>query len=293
MTLDSVQNATPRANVSGQSSVPFTKGHGTGNDFVIIDSLDSGWNATAAQVAALCDRRMGIGADGLLRVVTEDGRFFMDYRNADGSIAETCGNGLRVFCTYLHSQGLLAAGRHEIGTRGGVVIADITADGAVSVDMGPAKLMSGACTVEVLNHAGTASTLGAIAVAMPNPHCVAMVDDLAEAGPLSTKPTVDVALFPDDANVEFVRWVADAHIAMRVWERGVGETLSCGSGACAAAFAAATAAGLQGEWTLTVDVPGGQLTVSFDQRGHLHLAGPAVLVATGHVDMSNLTAASA
>ena len=282
-----------RQTADGGTRVPFVKGHGTGNDFVIIDALDGQWDFSPSQVAALCDRRFGIGADGLLRVIKVDGRYFMDYRNGDGSLAETCGNGLRVFCTYLHSRGLLPAGTHHIGTRGGVVSVTISDDGAVTVDMGSAQLTSADSQVEVILDSGGSLTHAALGIAMPNPHCVALVDDLSAAGPLLTKPQVDPQVFPEDANVEFVKPLADTHIAMRVWERGVGETLSCGSGACAAAFAAARHAGLATPWSMHVDVPGGTLTVACDEQMHLHLSGPAVLIATGEFDIDVIAAVSA
>lgn len=280
--------ATSSAQGESENMLPFVKGHGTGNDFVIIDCLEIELDLNPSDVAALCNRRFGIGADGVLRVIQSDGRYFMDYRNGDGSLAETCGNGLRVFCAYLHSRGLLTTGTHQIGTRGGVVDVVIDEVGGISVDMGSAVQRAQSCKLGIADGPAVRD-YDAVAVAMPNPHCVALVDDLSAVGNLVTKPTVAAEIFPEDANVEFVHIISHDHIAMRVWERGVGETQSCGSGACAAAFVAAQHLELAAPWAIRVDVPGGRLQVRCDEQQHLHLSGPAVLVAKGTVDVRHLT----
>ena len=265
--------------------LPFIKGHGTGNDFIIIDDLAEDYDFSPLEVAALCDRRRGIGADGVLRVIKQDGIFFMDYRNADGSVAETCGNGLRVFCTHLFHRGWLESGEHIIGTRGGNVSVVINSSGLVTVNMGAAKVLASDCSVTIAE----GRTFKSQAISMPNPHCVAIVDSLADAGALVGKPSVSADVFPSDANIEFVQIHDRGHITMRVWERGVGETLSCGSGACAAAHAAAAHLDLSASWSMRVDVPGGTLQVSCDSHSDLHLSGPAVLVAQGWIDRAALS----
>jgi diaminopimelate epimerase len=266
--------------------LPFVKGHGTENDFVLIPDLEGRVRLTAAQVAAICDRRAGIGGDGILRVVRTDAepdaaaycgaaRWFMDYRNADGSIAEMCGNGIRVFARYLVDAGLEPAGTIPIATRGGVRTVDCPAAGPITVDMGPAQLPDlGEIAVRVGER-----TWPARAVFMPNPHAVVFVDDLADAGDLRTAPLVTPAeAYPEGVNVEFVVRVGPGHLALRVHERGSGETRSCGTGICAAAVAAGRAGGPDG---YLVEVPGGRLEITETESGSVLMTGPAVLVAAG------------
>ena len=270
--------------------IRFVKGHGTGNDFVIVPDLDGVLELSVEDVRFLCDRRFGIGADGVLRVVrtahVEDGpqplaagEFFMDYRNADGSIAEMCGNGARVFVRYLDATGLVTDPELVFATRGGLRWARINADLTVTVDMGEVSRTDAAATVTVDDR-----TWEGRRVHVPNPHAVVFVDDLSDAGALTTPPTVEpAALFPDGTNVEFVVDRGPGHIAMRVHERGVGETLSCGTGACAAAWAASHREGTSWSGAVTVDVPGGSVQVEEQRDGHLWLTGPADLVARGTV----------
>ncbi|MEJ3743501.1 diaminopimelate epimerase [Actinomycetes bacterium KLBMP 9797] len=255
----------------------FLKGHGTGNDFVILPDLDDQLTLTPSLVAALCDRRRGIGGDGVLRVVRHQGdgpRWFMDYWNADGSLAEMCGNGVRVFARYLASAGL-AAGTVPIMTRAGVVRA-VIGDETIAVDM-PTPKVYGASVASVggLNLAGAAVDVG-------NPHLVCTLPDSVPLASLdlTRPPAVDPDAFPSGVNVEFVHTIAPGHVAMRVYERGSTETLSCGTGACAVAAVVSSSAGV-----VLVDVPGGQLTVTFS-GGDCVLAGPAVLVAEGTVALA-------
>jgi diaminopimelate epimerase len=255
--------------------VRFVKGHGTENDFVLLpDAAED--ELTVDVVRALCDRRRGIGADGVLRVVRRDDhdvRWFMDYRNADGSLAEMCGNGIRVFARYLVDAGLESEGDIAIGTRSGVRVVHAAAVGDVAVEMGTAQRLPDA-KVGVGDEWWPASgwSLG-------NPHLVVTDVDI-DGLDLSAAPALDPAqAYPEGVNVEFVRSVAPAHIAMRVHERGVGETRSCGTGACAAALAAMAAAGDRGRYA--VDVLGGRLHVEWRADGTVVLTGPAVLVAEG------------
>lgn len=269
----------------------FVKGHGTENDFVLLPDPDGAVELTPGIVAALCDRRAGIGADGVLRVVRAKvsgdpagesqagaAEWFMDYRNADGGLAEMCGNGLRVFARYLIDAGLAAPGEWPVATRGGLRTVTAGAAGDVSVDMGPPEVL-GAGTAIVAGR-----TYSGLRVSMGNPHLACAIDEPVAGLDLSRPPEFDRAVFPDGVNVELYR-LAGAHaIAMRVYERGSGETRSCGTGAVAAAVAAATeatgAAEPAGEWAVTV--PGGTVTVTFD-GGTSHLRGPAVLVAAGEI----------
>lgn len=279
----------------------FTKGHGTGNDFVILDDPDGRSPLTPQLAAALCDRRRGIGADGVLRVVraanhpdavgyADRAEWFMDYWNADGSLAEMCGNGVRVFARYLTSVGAAADGAAGAGlpvaTRAGVVRAVVGPD-EIAVDMGKPRMYgTSAADLDGL-------VLPGVAVDCGNPHLVcALPDGVDLAGlDLAQAPGFDPAVFPDGVNVEFVSpgepvEGADLHVSMRVYERGSAETLSCGTGACAVAAVALRDAG-RDSGVVAVDVPGGRLTVTIDDQT-CWLAGPAVLVAHGEITDATL-----
>jgi diaminopimelate epimerase len=268
--------------------LPFAKGHGTGNDFVIVPDPGGDVDLTADMVVALCDRHRGVGADGLLRVVRTTGyvdtggdavgpAWFMDFHNADGSRAEMCGNGVRVYARYLVESGLAAGPRIPILTAAGPVVADVSAD-SVAVDM-PVTTVYGqsSAVVSGVDYAGTV-------VACGNPNLVCRVDEPSKLD-LSRPPEVDASVFPHGANVEFVGPIEtdgeDLRVRMRVVERGVGETLSCGSGACAVAAAVLAGEG-RSSGTVTIETPGGPLTVTIAD-GRTVLAGPAVIVATGEV----------
>jgi diaminopimelate epimerase len=260
-------------------SYRFLKGHGTENDFVLLPDPDGTVHGDLSpdRVRALCDRRSGIGGDGVLRAVREDDGWFMDYRNADGSVSEMCGNGIRVFARYLHER----EGEPfpmRIATRAGVKVLDRSGD-ELTADMG---------TPEVLDETKV-SVMGrswpAVHVSMGNPHAVAYVDNLAEPGPLLEPPEHDDAVYPEGVNVEFVVRRGERHVSMRVHERGSGETRSCGTGACAVAVATALADGAPRGTTYRVDVPGGTLHVVWTEDDRVLLTGPAVLVAEGVADL--------
>ena len=280
-------------------SYSFLKGHGTENDFVLLPDHDGSVHGdlSAERVRALCDRRAGIGADGVLRVIRTSAldseiewgtsavepvetslrtEWFMDYRNSDGSFSEMCGNGIRVFARHLVEEGLVPADEPvRIGTGAGVKTVTWTGD-VWTVDMGVAQVL-GETKVGLEGRSWPA-----VHVDLGNPHAVAMVDDLAEVGSLVEEPAYDEALFQEGVNVEFIVRRGLDHLAMRVHERGSGETRSCGTGACAAAVAAAAGEG-PGRWR--VDVPGGELEVSRDEAGHVFLTGPALIVARGTTDL--------
>ncbi|HSF26789.1 MAG TPA: diaminopimelate epimerase [Actinomycetes bacterium] len=283
-------------------TVEFVKGHGTANDFVVLPDPDGRLALTPARVRALCDRRAGLGGDGVLRVVRVEAagpdaaahrgaaEWFMDYRNADGSVAEMCGNGVRVFARYLVEAGLAARGPLTVAPRGGRKHVRFEDSGEITVDMGPATLVEAEPTVSV-----DGRSWAALAVFAPNPHAVVFVDDLAQAGTLLAAPHVEApSIYPDGVNVEFVVDRGPTHVAMRVHERGVGETRSCGTGACAVAVAARRRAGWapadETDRVWTVDVPGGRLRVTERADGHLELTGPAVLVSSGTLEPTWWTA---
>ena len=289
--------------VSAQQGIPFLKGHGTENDFVIVPDPDGAVELSAAQVRRLCDRRAGIGADGVLRVVrtarlpagtaaaelADEAEWFMDYRNADGSVAEMCGNGVRVFVHYLHRAGFVEGGdgtEVAVATRAGVRWVRLGKNGAeLTVRMGRAELPEDEVRVRVDGHERPARKVG-----MGNPHAVVFVDDLAEAGALLQPPAVTpAAAYPEGVNVEFVVDRGPGHVALRVHERGSGETRSCGTGACAVMVAAARRDGADPRRdgvaaTYAVDVPGGRLVISELPDGTVEMTGPAVLVAEGELD---------
>ncbi len=273
------------------TAVGFLKGHGTGNDFVILPDPAAALDPTPAQVRALCDRRFGLGADGILRVVasaaadvpawmTAGSGWFMDYRNADGTLAEMCGNGARVFARYLVATGLEAAGEFLIGTRSGPLTATAAADGPVAVAMGPVDVRDpGGVLVEL-----DGRTWPATAAFAPNPHAVAFVESMAQLHDIGGSHAGPDGVFPDGVNVEFVEVAGPGRVAMRVNERGSGETLSCGTGACAVAAVHRRVAGLDSD-TVEVSVPGGELSVRFGPDGAV-LSGPAQIIASGQLDPS-------
>ncbi|MGC4793799.1 diaminopimelate epimerase [Micromonospora saelicesensis] len=277
----------------------FTKGHGTGNDFVLLPDPDGQLDLTPELVAALCDRRRGIGADGVLRVVRAakhpdgaglagEAEWFMDYWNADGSFAEMCGNGARVFVRYLLDTGLAtpAGAALPVATRAGVVRALVEGD-VVSVEMRrPQVYDSSAATLGGLTLTGAVVDVG-------NPHLVCVLPagvDLS-ALDLTVAPGFDPTVFPSGVNVEFIVAAdpvdgTDEHTVMRVYERGSAETLSCGTGACAVGAVALRDAG-RDTGVVAVDVPGGRLTVTVTADS-CWLSGPAVLVATGELNPTTL-----
>jgi diaminopimelate epimerase len=280
--------------------VLFTKGHGTGNDFVILPDPDGSLELTPQLVAALCDRHRGIGADGVLRVVraakhpdaigyAADAEWFMDYWNADGSIAEMCGNGVRVFTRYLLLSGLAPAGPEglPVATRAGVVRA-VVGSATISVHMtSPRVYAASTATVASL-------TIPGVAVDCGNPHLVCGLHDgvTLRSLDLLRQPGFDAGLFPAGVNIEFVTPAepvedADLHVRMRVYERGSAETLSCGSGALAVGAVALRDAGLAAG-VVAVELPGGRLTVTLTPPGEWWLARPAVLVASGEIDVAAL-----
>jgi diaminopimelate epimerase len=272
-------------------SFEWLKGHGTENDFVLLPDPDGTVHGDLddALVRFLCDRHAGIGADGVLRVIAGDqqsyaddgGEWFMDYRNADGSVAEMCGNGIRVFGRYLQEQGLVTGKEFRVGTRAGVKVIRFNDDDTITADMGePALPGPSGIVVEANGHQWPA-----LHVDMGNPHAVAFVDDLAEPGPLVDAPRWTPAeAYPDGVNVEFVVRRGPGRVAMRVHERGSGETRSCGTGTCAVTVAAARADGASAPVTYDVEVPGGVVTVHWREDNHLELTGPAVVHARGTFD---------
>jgi diaminopimelate epimerase len=272
------------------TGVRIVKGHATENDFVIIDDRDGELDLTPTLVRALCDRHSGVGGDGVLRVVRSandraaasmaaETDFFMDYRNADGSVAEMCGNGVRLFLRYLQWAGL-AGERSAVATRGGVRHVWSELDGSITVAMGRPTVLGDRPNVRVR---GSSAAWPGVAVQVPNPHVVVALPAGIELATLdlTVPPDVDPAR-PGGQNVEFVQPVGPRHLAMRVHERGVGETRSCGTGICAAVVSSSGAGPDGTPWR--VDVAGGSCVVRWNADGELWLTGPAELV--GVVELS-------
>lgn len=274
----------------------FTKMHGLGNDFVLIQDLAEEWDLSGAAIMLLCDRNFGIGADGVLivRNATLPGADFrMLYFNADGSQAEMCGNGVRCFAKYLVDNRLVEGDTLAIETVGGIKRVDVTRDydgtlAMATVDMGEPKLapaeipttLSGTqvfeCPVET-----EYGTFRVTAVNMGNPHAVVWVDDVDEAPVETVGPAIEThPVFPAKTNVEFAELASgEDRIRLRVWERGVGETLACGTGACATLVASVLAC--RTGRSATIELPGGELLVRWDEDGRVYMTGPATTVFTG------------
>lgn len=270
----------------------FLKGHGTENDFVLIPDANGRLDLTPEQVARLSDRRAGIGADGVIRVVRTDAtddpaaveargqaRWFMDYRNSDGSLSEMCGNGIRVLGLYLVTHADVDPREPlPIATRAGIKTLTFDRD-RITVDMGSPEVFE-ETKVSVGDRSWVASK-----ISMGNPHAVAFVDSLDDAGRLLDEPEYDKSAFPDGVNIEFVVRRGDQHVAMRVHERGSGETRSCGTGACAVMVATALADQAERGTSYRVDVPGGTLDIVWTPDDRILMTGPAVLVAEGFTDL--------
>lgn len=278
----------------------FAKGHGTENDFVLLVDLPAALDLRPAAVAALCDRRRGLGSDGLLRVtvagaacdagvldglpegVTADD-WFMDYRNADGSVAQMCGNGVRLFAHYLWAAGLERRRQFVVGSLAGPRPVELHSADAlradVTVEMGKASLVgSGSAVVG-------GRRFGGLSVDVGNPHLACVEASLTDADlaalDVAAPVTFDAVQFPEGVNVEVLTAPRDGAASMRVHERGVGETRSCGTGTVAAAYAALQYQG-ESTGTLRVRVPGGEVAVSITDAAS-YLRGPSVLVADGEL----------
>ncbi|MFT3887041.1 MAG: diaminopimelate epimerase [Arachnia sp.] len=262
----------------------FHKGHGTQNDFIIVDDSYGMHDMHPEFIQMLCDRRAGIGADGVLRVVRassvrdwegEPHLWFMDYYNSDGSVAEMCGNGLRVFARHLINEQLVDTGSFDVATRAGVKHVEVARHGLIATDIGRAVLSDEKVTVTVGDRSWPA-----VKVDVGNPHAVVLLDeDVLDSLDLHHAPTWDPeSAFPNGVNVEFARVDGPGRLSMRVYERGVGETRSCGTGVVASAAAYRARSGYEG--SITVTVPGGELTVDFDDA-FAKLTGPAVIVGRG------------
>ena len=277
-----IPNATATRNGAGEdklitimiNSVIGTYGHGTENDFVLVFDPADEISITTAQTAAICNRESGIGADGLIRITKRDEKWFMDYRNADGSLAEMCGNGIRVMARYLVERGHQPEGIFAINTRDGIKHLRVPMVDDISVNMGK---------VSDENEEITAAVEGKIwngyNINVGNPHAVVFVEKIEDVGSLKDAPVVRPKdAYPEGVNVEFVEIMPNHEAKMRVHERGSGETKSCGTGTCAVALAATMQMkeNLPARWVIYP--PGGRLVVDIDPHSNATLTGPALLI---------------
>lgn len=263
-----------------ETTIMATYGHGTENDFLLLFDPEDKISISSSQVAAMCDRVKGIGADGLIRITKNGGRWFMDYRNADGSVAEMCGNGIRVMARFLVERGFQTEGIFAIDTRAGLKHLRVPLHDDITVNMGQVSSEEEKIVVSVEsdNWEGYNINVG-------NPHAVVFVDSVDKAGTLESAPRVTPEdVYPEGVNVEFVEFLDNHELKMRVFERGVGETKSCGTGTCAVALAATIARNekLPARWVIFP--PGGRLEVEIDAHSNATLTGPAVLL--GERDIS-------
>lgn len=275
----------------------FTKMNGLGNDFVFIEDLDEVWDLDPDAVAWLCDRHFGVGADGviLVRPATDPAAdYYMLYHNADGSLAEMCGNGARCFAKYVVDRGLIApdADSLVIQTLGGLKPVTFTRDYegklySATVDMGEPVLAPALIPTtfdgEMVYDCAIETDLGVFnvtAVSMGNPHAIVWVDDVETAPVTTVGPLIEThPAFPRHTNVEFVQLVDVETLRARVWERGVGETLACGTGACATLVAAVLSC--RTGRSATVELPGGELLIRWHENDRVYMTGSAAEVFSG------------
>ena len=261
--------------------LPFTKMHGAGNDFVVIDRTKEPFSLSRAQLQRIADRHLGVGCDQIL--VVEPGARGSDFRyrifNADGGEVEQCGNGARCFMKFVHGKGLSAKRELRVETLGGAIVPRLEADGEVSVDMGPPTPPA----FESLNVDG--ETVDLAVLSMGNPHAVQVVADVASAPVATQGPKLERhPRFPNRVNAGYMQVRERRRIALRVWERGAGETLSCGTGACAAAVSGIVGGLLDSP--VRVETRGGTLTISWAGGDNpVWMKGPAETVYEGTLDL--------
>jgi len=257
-----------------KTQITATYGHGTENDFLILFDPQDEQQITAEEIAQICNRATGIGADGFIRIIKKSEKWFMDYSNSDGSIAEMCGNGIRVMARYLVERGYQPEGIFAIDTRAGIKHLRVPQEGDISVNMG--QVVDEMEEIEVIRNGRSWNGFN---ISVGNPHAVVFVDSLDEVGSLAQAPTVNPpSSYPEGVNVEFVELTGANEAKMRVHERGVGETRSCGTGTCAVALAASLHSKQKLPAVWTIYPPGGRLIVDLDGHFNATLIGPAVLI---------------
>jgi len=277
------------------AAMEFSKLHGTANDFVFVDARHGLPGDPATLATRLCDRHRGIGADGLILLLpSETADCRMRIYNSDGSTAEMCGNGIRGFAKFVLDGGLIRGNPLRVETDAGVKTVSAELDGGrvrrVAVDMGTPEWSGRQIPVDAdgqiverpLEVAGR--TWSVTCLSMGNPHCVVFVDDVASLDVPGIGPRFEHhPFFPKRVNTEFIRVASPTRLEMRVWERGAGETMACGTGACAAAVAAARTG--RAERRCTVALPGGELEIEWRADDHVVMTGDAVEVFRGRIEV--------
>lgn len=277
----------------------FAKYHGIGNDFVMLADMDAALSLSPELVRSLCDRRLGIGGDGVIRVAPggDGANFFMDYVNSDGSVGEMCGNGIRCLALFVRAEGFTDATEMRVATRSGPKVVQVVDGERVRVDMGPPVFDPRDIPVVWDGHDALHAkieledgVLEAACLSMGNPHAVLFVDDPALSPVATLGPVLEThAMFPSKTNAEFATIESPARVRMRVWERGAGETRACGTGACAVAVAARLLHGT--EVRTTIALPGGELEIewagSIDRPSSVFMTGPAVKSFEGTIDLED------
>ena len=277
-----------------KTAIHFSKMHGLGNDFVVIDAIRQNINLSNEQIRFIGDRHVGIGCDQLLlveRPTLAEADFRYRIFNADGSEVEQCGNGARCFARFVRDQGLSDKDELTVETASGIIYPRIEADGAVTVNMGIPRFDPAALSFEVeqqqprynIDVLGQTFTLGA--VSMGNPHAIYRVDDTETAPVATLGPAITThPRFTKGVNTGFMQIVDRSHIRLRVHERGAGETLACGTGACAAVVVGRIWNELNE--TVRVDLPGGQLLIRWQGEGQpVLMTGPATHVFEGKIEL--------
>lgn len=266
----------------------FTKWHGCGNDYVFVNGFEEDFEAVKEKIVAISDRHFGVGSDGVIFLLpSETADIRMRMFNNDGSEGEMCGNGIRCLSKWAYELGLVKAKRFSVETGAGILFPEILDNGHVRVDMGCPHLNAAEIPVRgfgegrvirrSLINGGTGKTYPITCVSMGNPHCVIFVEDMAAVDLTGEGSHLEVdAHFPRKANIEFVQQLGDHHFRMRVWERGTGITLACGTGTCATVVAAVLN-GLTADYA-DVDLDGGTLHIEWAGKpeDHVFMTGPAV-----------------
>lgn len=274
--------------------LPFTKMQGLGNDFVVLDATREPLALSSSQLRFLADRHFGIGCDQILQVEparSNDTDFFYRIFNADGGEVEQCGNGARCFVRYVHERGLTSKSAIRVGTVSGVIVPRLEPDGQVTVDMGEPVFEPAAVPFMAPVRAVTydievnGRTVQASVVSMGNPHVVQVVESVDTAPVNAEGPLLEAhPRFPRRVNAGYMQILDRRRIRVRVFERGAGETLACGTGACAAVVAGVTR-GLLDRERVVVQTRGGELTISWPQGMQVTMTGPAVTVFEGEIEV--------
>ena len=275
-------------------TISFRKYQGLGNDFILIDNRHTEEPILSPeQAAAWCDRNFGIGADGVIFLLGGTDGYKMRIFNSDGSEPEMCGNGIRCLARFMQDLGIEPnEGKYPVHTGAGLIVVTIDADGQVTVDMGTPYLIAaeipttlGTPDDKVINQPLTVAdqTWLVTTVSMGNPHCITFVPDVAAIDLAHIGPQFEHhPVFPKRTNTEFIEVVNRNYLKMRVWERGAGATLACGTGACASVVAAVL--NDLADRTCTVNLPGGDLRIQWDEASnHILMTGPAVLSFVGQI----------